>query len=453
VRDLDLPPIYRRKPDCARPEDPTIPLSLLAWLFSGATLVLPRSWRRAATALPALWLGLAGLEIAFGITNSKALDAAVRGGEAPAHFLEVTAALLLVAIVTLIYTAVGDCRSSRASMRWITLWPFFTAALTLWLFRTLWAHARPVEVIGVAIGLAGGAWLIWRIAGLLRVGALVGAVDRWLSPSALPAGDHDRRNAGVLLLAGALIALIPYAITLLVGTAVAAFGLQRVARDRGLDGRAWLLPAFMLSLVPAAWLLLTAAGSPGSSLASLPDAPLSPAAEVWIVPWLCVGAWGLAGLWPVQGLVPPPILAPLAGLVMVRLGVDALPEGTQAWQTIVAPVTVVALWWAATTAREAMGLAAVAMFAAITATQGHGDAALLLFGLAGVSAALPLVPFPISAPRWLPPRLRWLIPAIAAWPALEAGLRSQVAYTVLMAGGVALAAAGAAAAESAPPAR
>jgi hypothetical protein len=95
------------------------------------------------------------------------------------------------------------------------------------------------------------------------------------------------------------------------------------------------------------------------------------------------------------------------------------------------------------------------MFAAITATAGQGDAAMLLFGLAGVAAALPLVPVPVSTPRWLPSRLGWLIPAIAAWPALEAGLRSQVVYTVLMAGGVALSAAmsAAAATELPPPTR
>jgi hypothetical protein len=297
--------------------------------------------------------------------------------------------------------------------------------------------------------------MIWRAAGLLRVGALVGWADRWLTARPTPAGDHDRGNAGVLLLVGALIALIPYATALLAGTVVAAFGLQGVSRERELGGRSRVLPAFMLALVPAGWLLLTAAGSAMPSLVSLLDAPLSPAAEAWIVPWLCLGAWGLSGLWPVQGLVPPPILAPLAGLVMVRLGVDALPEGIRGWQTIVAPLTVVALWWAGATAREAMGLAAAAMFAAITATAGQGDAALLLFGLAGVAAALPLVPVPVSTPRWLPSRLGWLIPAIAAWPALEAGLRSQVVYTVLMVGGVALSAAvsAAAATELPPPTR
>ncbi len=448
-----LPGIYRRNPDSARPEESTIPLSLLAWLFSGAALMLPCSWRRAATALPAFWLGLVGLQVAFGITSSKALEAALQGGEVPPHFLEVTAALLLVAIVTLIHAAVRDFIGSRPSMRWLTALPLFKAALTLWLFTSLWSHAHPVEVVAVALGLAAGAWLIWRAAGLLGVGALVGSVDRWLTARPKPAGDHDRGNADVLLLVGALIALIPNATALLAGTAVAAIGLQGVARKRELGGRSWMLPGFMLALVPAAWLLLTAAGSAVPSLASLPDAPLSPAAEAWIVPWLCLAGWGLSGLWPVQGLVPPPILAPLAGLVMVRLGVDVLPEGTQAWQTIVAPLAVVALWWAGATAREAMGLAAAAMFTAMTATAGHGDAALLLFGLAGVAAALPLVPFAISTPRWLPARLGWLIPAIAAWPALEAGLRSQVAYTVLMGGGVTLAAAvSAAAAGESPPA-
>ena len=436
-----LPGIYRQEPDSARPEDAAIPLSLLAWLFSGAALMLPRSWRRAATALPAFWLGLVGLKVAFGITNSRALQAALVEGEVPPHFLEVTAALLLVAIVTLIHAAVRDFMSSQPSMRWLTALPLFKAALTLWLFKTLWSHARLVEAVAVALGLAAVAWLVWRAAGLLRVGALVGAADRWLTARPKPAGEHDRTNAGVLLLIGALIALIPIATTLLVGTAVAAIGLQGVARERELVGRSWVLPAFMLTLVPAAWLLLTAAGSAVPSVATLPDAPLSPAAEAWIVPWLCLAAWGLSGLWPVQGLVPPPILAPLAGLIMVRLGADALPQGTQAWQTIVAPLTVIALWWAGATARTAMGLAAAAMFAAITSPAGQGDGALLLFALAGVAAALPLVPFPVTTPRWLPPRLGWLVPAIAAWPALEAGLRSQVVYTVLMAGGVAMAAA------------
>lgn len=435
------PAIYRRVPESARSEEILIPLSLLAWLFSGAALMLPRSWRRAATALPALWLGLAGLKVAFGITNSRALAAALQAGQVPPHFLEITAALLLVAIAALIHSAVRDFISSRPSMRWLTALPLLKAALTLWLFKTLWLHARLPEAVAVSVGLAGGAWVAWKAAGLLRVRAAVRAVDRWLAMPPKPAGEMARPNAGLLLLTGALIALIPNTSALLAGTAIAAFGLQGVAVERGLGGRAWTLPALMLSLLPAAWLLLTAAGSAAPALASLPDAPLSPAAEAWIVPWLCLAVWGLAGLWPLQSLVPPPILAPLGGLVMVRLGVAALPEGMQAWQTIVAPLAVIALLWAGVTASEAMGLGAVAMFAAVTAPPGQGDPALLLFALAGVAAALPLVPLAFPMPRWLPPRLGWLIPALVAWPALEAGLRSQVAYTVLMAGGVAVAAA------------
>jgi hypothetical protein len=446
VRELVLPAIYRRVQEFARPEEYFIPLSLLAWLFSGAALMLPRSWRRAATALPAFWLGLVGLKVAFGITNSKALAAALQAGEVPPHFLEITAALLLLAIAALIHSAVRDFITSRPAMRWLTALPLLKAALTLWLFKTLWLHARLQESVAVSVGLAGGAWLVWKGAGLLRLGAGVGVVDRWLAFQPKAPAQAERRSTGMLLLAGALVALVPNTTTLIAGTAIAAFGLRGVAVDRGMGGRAWALPMLMLALLPAAWLLLTAAGSVAPSLASLPDAPLSPAAEAFIAPWLCLAVWGLAGLWPLHGLVPPPILAPLGGLVMVRLGVAALPQGMQAWQTIVAPLAVVALLWAGVVSREAMGLAAAAMFAAITAPAGQGDAALLLFALAGVAAALPLVPMAITLPRWLPPRLGWLIPALAAWPVLEAGLRSQVAYTVLMAGGVALAAAVAAAA-------
>jgi len=427
-----------------------IPFAVLAWLFTGAALMLPRGGRRAATALPAFWLGLMGLRVALDIRHTNTLASALQGAEPPPHFLEITAALLLVATGVLLHSAVRDFLGSQPSLRWLTALPLFKGALTLWLFRPLWSQVRLSETVLEAGALVIMAWGIWRLARLLRLGAAVERVDRWMSVRPSAEENHEAARAETLMLAGALIALIPLASTLLAGTALAAFGLHGAARGRGLPGRTWLLPCLMLALVPAGWLLLTAAGSVAPSLASLPEAPFSPAAEAWIVPWLCLAAWGLSGLWPLQGLVPPPILAPLAGLLMVRIGADALSQGMQGWQAVVAPLAVVSLWWAGATARPAMGLAAAGLFGAMSAPAGRGDGPMLLFGTAGVAAALPYVPTLVTAPRWLPYRLAWLIPAVAAWPVLEAGLRNQVAYSALMAGGITTAvAASATAVESA----
>jgi hypothetical protein len=412
--------------------------------------MLPRSWRRAATALPAFWLGLMGLHVALGVRHTSDLTSALQGTGTRPHFIELSAAMLLVGIGALLHSAVRDFISSAPSMRWLTALPFFKGALTLWLFRPLWSRARLAEALAEAGALVLAAWALWSLARLARAGAGIERVDRWLTANSTAAGDHEATNSETLMLAGALLALIPIASTLLAGTALAVAGLQGAARGRGIPGRPWLLPFFMLALAPASWLLLTAAGSIAPSLANLSEAPFSSAAEAWIVPWLCIAAWGLSGLWPIQGVVPPPILAPLAGLLMVRIGVDALPEGMQGWQTVVAPLAVVSLWWGGVTARPAMALAAAGMFGAMVVPAGQGDGPLLLFGMAGVAAVLPFVPALVGTPAWLPTRLGWLIPAVAAWPVLEAGLRSQVAYSVLMAAGIAAAAAASALAASAP---
>jgi hypothetical protein len=430
------PGIYRPGPESAREEEPTIPLALLAWLFSGAALLLPRSWRRAVTALPAFWLGLVGLRVALGVRHTSDLASALQGTDTRPHFLEISAAMLLVGLGALLHSAVRDFISSPPSIRWLTVLPLFKGALTVWLFRPLWWHARLAEALAEAGALVIGAWGLWSLARLVRARAGIERIDRWLTANSTAAGDREATNPETLMLAGALLALIPIASTLLAGTALAVVGLQGAARGRGLPGRSWLLLLFMLALVPAAWLLLTAAGSIAPSLATLSEAPFSSAAEAWIVPWLCIAAWGLSGLWPIQGVVPPPILAPLAGLLMVRIGVNALPEGMQGWQTVVAPLAVMSLWWAGITARPAMGLAAAGMFGAMAVPAGQGDGPMLLFGMAGVAAVLPFVPAQVSTPAWLPARLGWLVPAVAAWPVLEAGLRSQVAYSVLMAAGL-----------------
>jgi hypothetical protein len=240
------------------------------------------------------------------------------------------------------------------------------------------------------------------------------------------------------LLLSVVVALLPNALALLTGSLSAAIVLALWWRRAGGSGQAALLVIGALGLLPSGWLLLTVAGRLAPSLVSLPEVPLSLAAALWITPWLLLAVWVMLGQWPLQSLVPSPVLGVLAGLLLVRVGVAAVPDGLLGIQAVVAPLVVISLWWAVATQRPAMALGAAGLFGALAAPDEGAVWLLLVF--AGVTL--------VSLTDWF--RVRWTSPMIqivgfvvaaGLWPALEAGLRTQVVYTVL--GVAAFAAAGA----------
>jgi hypothetical protein len=393
----------------------------------------PQRARPALAGLPAFWLGLGALRVARAAEGTRDLAATIGGTPPPLHFLEATAALLLIglgsAMVTGVMLLTGEDRAVRT--RGTAALAIVAASSAGMLLMPLWRGVHWLETAAVAAGIIAFALGTWRLAGALRLRAALIRVDRWLGAGSWPIGSAVGRGRDVLiggLAASAGLALIPNTLALLAGTLLAAVFLHFWYRRQGLLP---VIPALImttLGLVPLGWLLLTVAGSIVPSLASLPDAPLSPAAGLWMTPWLLLAAWGLLGQWPLQSLVPPPLLALLAGLLLVRFGIAAIPDGLLGYQAIIAPLVLISLWWAVATARLAMGLSALALFGAIAVPERGAVWLLVVFG----AASLVVVAERMSTTH--SPSLRkglGLVAVAGLWPVLEAGLHTQVVYTVL----------------------
>jgi hypothetical protein len=232
---------------------------------------------------------------------------------------------------------------------------------------------------------------------------------------------------------GALIAAAsPWVGPILLGAMLAAAGGWRCTRTR----RAWRLPiapALTLALVPAWWLMHTIAGPEGLATASLPDLPWSPAAEQLLGALLLLAAWAMSGLWPLHREEPAVLTAPVAALLMVRVALPAFPDGLEHWRALVMPLVLVGGVHGVLAGNRSTALAALAWVGLATATgQGQAGAGLILVGgvilvaaerhgararaVAGLGAAL--------------------VVGGGTLLVVEAGLRTEVVYTVCAVAGL-----------------
>lgn len=418
-----------------------ISFPLFAFFMTVVIAALPRSssTRPALAGLPAFWLGLGALRVVLAVDGTGDLAVSLGGAPPPPHFLEGTAALLVIGLGSLLWSGAATLRGVPGAR--VSAGAGIGASLVAGaLLVPLWRAVHWPETAAVTAGLVVVALGVWWLAGALRLRSTVLRADLLLG-----AGKNPMVASGTVvptaviggLAASVGLALIPNTLTLLVGSLVAAVFLHLWFRRLGLVPSVPVLVLTTLGLVPLAWLLLTVAGSAAPSLAALPDAPLSPAAGLWLTPWLLLAAWGLLGQWPLQSLVPPPMLALVAGVLLIRVGVAAIPDGLLGFQAAVAPVVVLSLCWAVATGRGAMGLSALGLFGAIAVPERGATWLLLVFGAASLTVVAERLR---ATPRFLLDRGIWLLAAVGVWPALEAGLRTQVVYTVLCA--AALAAAG-----------
>ncbi len=407
-----------------------IPFLLLALIVTAAVLAVGEA-RAPRVALPWFWLGLGALHVVLAADGTGDLAAAMGRAPPPAHFLEITAAMLAIGLGAPIASSIRLLRGGQAASRVSAGGALIAVLAAAGVLAPLWKAVEPVEVLLAIAGMLGVAIGISAAARAARLADRIRTADRWLAGKgddwslASPPWNPGLRRA---LLATGILSLVPNTLALLMGTAVAALILAIGSRNNSLTRGYPLLLAAPFALIPVGWLLLTVTGSPAPSLAVLVDAPLSPAAGLWIAPWLLVSAWLLLGQWPVLGLVPPPILALPAGLLLVSIGVAAVPDAMLGFQPIVAPLAALSLWWAVATRRPAMGLAALGVFGAAAAPEHAAMRLLLLF--AGSSV---LVLAGARVRRW--PRMLqpvFVLPVAAGcWTVLEAGLRTQVTYTVL----------------------
>jgi hypothetical protein len=168
---------------------------------------------------------------------------------------------------------------------------------------------------------------------------------------------------------------------------------------------------------------------------SLSGVPLSPAAGRLLSAALLLVAWGMSGLPPFQRRMAGAFSAPVAAILLARVGMDAAPEGLAYWRTIAFPVLVAALWVAAF--RKRLELVALA----------GGFLGLLSLDPDGVAGGYLLLAVAIlfevrsrtGEDRWW---IRVLLVILAALGGIEAAtgaLRVEVVYSVLALIGVGVA--------------
>ena len=412
--------------------------------MAGAVLVLADSaWtRRARAAACSFWLGLGSMAVVLDSKWAPDLADRLVAAPPPPHFLSIAVGLIVPGLLLAPVAAVIILRRSPLNhQRAGAMLSLLLSAVTIVALWPLFRSVPWVESLAAAAVIVIVATLLAWLGRTLRLGQRIRATDRWFGA---PAGDSaapiSRSPVGprMVLLVGFVLALIPTVPTLVVGTIATAIILHHGSRLRGELGRVPLLPILCLSLLPMSWLILTVTGSLAPPLWSLADAPFSPAAELWIAPWLLVAAWGLLALWPIHWLVPRPLGAALAGMLLVGIGDYGVPLGMQAFLSWLAPVILLALGWAAAIGRTEMLLGGLGLFGALAVPESRAGLLLLPFGLVSV---LVLTSDRLDVPKDIVLKLGLSLAGTGFWIALLAGLRSQVVYTVLCVAVVAVAAA------------
>jgi hypothetical protein len=397
---------------------PTLTLWLIALAASaGAALPRPAERRLAGWGLLAYALGAASVSVAASgdvrLTDLGTPSVAVDGG------LQLLGALLLLA----------------AGLRAWTLRPptRVAAALVAGASVLLGWQARPVLAAGgvaadaaaALIGIGAAVVLALVVRGIAAVPPLRGLVSRAVVPA-----NAVTRPAAALAVAGAAAAVLGPSAWIVIAGALCAAGAPAVGRRR--------VPVLALiaaaGLLPALWFMHTVAGPVGLRVATIGDVPFSPAAETLVAPILALGAFGFFGIWPL-GRWGSTALVPVGVALIVRLGAG-VPSGLEAWQTVLVPLGVLAVWHAALTADPDE---AVASWAWLAAVSGGNLGAILLAAAAPALAAAPVVVRRAGARAgtWTR-RAAWGVAGAGGVLALESLLRAQVVYAVLAAIALAL---------------
>ncbi len=273
------------------------------------------------------------------------------------------------------------------------------------------------------------------VGAMVVLGAAVTGVRRTPQPPPSPVFPQSPiPNPQPLLFVGlALAAAAPHLLLVELGillVLVAAVRTTLRARSR------WWLTGLFASAVLLALgfvLALTILGPEGGRMLALQDGPFSPAAERLLVMLLGAGTLLLAGLPPLHRAPWRLGLAPLAAIVMVRVTLPALSGGVGEWQPL-AMLLLAGAGAAAAFTRRWPAFAVAAGLASLWSgvpSGALGAQLLVLWGwLLQLAAEGRLGRIPKLGERWA--GLALLVPALAALPALEAGLGAQVVLSVAL---------------------
>jgi hypothetical protein len=300
-----------------------------------------------------------------------------------------------------------------------------------------WSHALAAAVaLGAALSILG--------VGLFLLATRLSQSERSGGPE--PGSLFSRTGRGpryAFLGLGAILALAgPHLHLVIVGAITAALAAYLIARG----ARRLPLPVFPAvatgALAFVAYYLDVIAGPTGLALAVLPEAPLSPAAQGYLVPALALGAAGFFGFWPFTALTAGTWLAPVGTALLLRIGAESLPLGMEGWRTVAIPLGVIGAWGAALGHRP-LALASAGAWMACFAAAAGGEAAAWLLALLPV-LGVHLVARPDALARSGRPLIRSAVlvtvGTLGGMLALDALLRTEVVYAVLAAAAAAFSA-------------
>jgi hypothetical protein len=291
--------------------------------------------------------------------------------------------------------------------------------------------------VAVAVLMAGAAVVVYGIGSLLGLGRRVRGFDAALfgrgaaAQTGKPVGRGTVALAAVILVGLGAAWVGPHVALVFGGAFAAIAAAERYRRQFEAPAAGAIVTlAFGVALAVAYWLLATIAGPIGLSLARLPEAPLSSAAEVAVAIPIAVAVWLAFALFPLHNLAPGFVGSIAGAAVWLRAGVPVVPDGLAHWQPLIAPLAVIGIWYGAIAARPRLALRGLALLALVSLAPGSARGALLLLAAAGA------LRIELRGAR----AFAAILAGCGALFAFEAGLRAQVVYTLLAAAGLALAA-------------
>ena len=422
-------------------------------IAAGALLLPGRSRRLGLVGLVPLGLGVAATTVRLG---GELSDLALRAaeGSAPLGFLQINTGLVLLGLSLVVVSGVlSIIRAGRgpAPAAWVAMFlvaggsaPMIAAHLPLL------SYIGWLPSLGAAIGVGAGAVILFLLGRWLRVGRGVAWLDERLlernPPGLIPIGSTTADLVWVtgFLASAVIMAITPSLRAFALATVVAGAVGHTLMRRLGGGSPIPVTALFSLLVIPVYQSISTIAGPETPGIADLAAGPLSIAAENRIVPWLAIGAWGLAGLWPLHGVVFP-LVAPLGGVLLLRLGAHSLPNGMEHWAPLFMLPALLGVWhpvaspgsFAARPRRLIEMLVALSIFGMFAGGEGLTGA----YWLLGAALLVPWCYFLLQS--WARARdVVRLAGLPLVWGSLlviTGGLGSQVTYTALAAAGIAAA--------------
>lgn len=414
-----------------------LPSRLLPVLIGLLAIAVPAPRRGAALAGAIVSaLALASLQVAGG---PGWLDA----GLAPSYFA-INAALLALGLLLALGAGLLPAGAGHDDP-----WPRARAGVALLVLAlggyavTLMARAGgwllSLGALASVLAVVAGLWMAVRFAGVAAWVARLRdrLAERRPVRKERPLLQNDVALLGLHLLAVAAALFAPHLLWLAAGILVAAVSGWLLARRHGLERLPWggLLGVVLLGLSVGA--VAQVAGETSLRLRELPDGPFSPAFEPVAVLGLFLSAWFLLRLWPFNNEELGAFTPLAAAMLLFRAAAPVFPSGLGHWEPLFFPLLILASWSSIISGDWSQAVRAFGVAGVLTpGGDGARAGALLLAGEGLVALAAATLPARFRGPAAALLLLGMLLQPV---PLLDAALRTQTFYTVLLAVSVALA--------------